>query len=884
MDCGLDGLSADDAARRRERYGPNRLPETPPRPGWRIFLRQFLSPLIYILLVAAGISVALGMLDDAGFILGVLLLNAMIGTAQESRAEREIRSLGKLLVVKARVQRGGHTRELPSEELVPGDVVWLESGVRVGADMRLLEAHGLRVDQSLLTGESMPVEKLPRAALPEPLPPSDQANMVFSGSTVFQGRARALVVGTGLRSQVGLIARGLERQAAMKPPLLIRMEHFTRVIALTIGGLCVVVFGVGLLRGTPWPAMLMAALALSVSAIPEGLPVALTVALALGVKRMARRNVLVRRLEAVEGLGSCSVIGSDKTGTLTENQLTVVAGTLAGEGFDVTGGGYVPEGEVRCGRVTLHAEQHPLLYRLVRAGALCNEATLAQEDSAWAWQGDPMDVALLALAIKAGAEPGTLQEHHPGTNAIPFEPERRFAASYHQSEGGGLVLVKGAPERVLAMCDTQWNAEATERLPLVPDTVHGWVRDLALQGYRVMALAEREEPQPLRGDATPPEPAGLTLIGLVGMTDPPRAGVAEAVAACRRAGIRVVMITGDHLDTAWIIAQRVGIVAPGDALAGDNAIDGAALDALAPDELRRRVGRLAVVGRATPTAKLNVVRALQESREFVAVTGDGVNDAPALRAAHIGVAMGRAGTDVAREAAELVITDDDFSSIVAGVEEGRIAYENVRKVIYLLVSTGLGEVLVVLATLLAGLPVPFLPAQLLWLNLVTNGIQDVALAFEPGEAGILRRPPRPPREPIFNRLMLERTLLACSVFGGVGFAWYTWLLRQGTPVDEARALLLNLFVVFEMFHAGNSRSEVRSLLLLNPLANPLLFLGTLSAMGVHLAALHVPYMQAVLRAAPLSLGQWGTLALFGASILLVMEAHKLLRRVWNRRE
>jgi magnesium-transporting ATPase (P-type) len=623
--------------------------------------------------------------------------------------------------------------------------------------------------------------------------------------------------------------------------------------------------------------------------------VALTVALAIGVKRMSRRNVLVRRLEAVEGLGSCSVIGSDKTGTLTANQLTVAGGSLGGTPFTVTGAGFAPEGQLEWDGRRLAAADEVRLLRLVRAGALCNEGSLVSEDGRWQWDGDPTDVALLALAHKAGVDPGALREQYPLTNTIPFEPERRYAASFHRSGAGGLTLVKGAPERVLTLCDRMVAPAAPgaepgapvamplspEAMPLAPEAVHGWVRELALQGHRVLALAEREDPQPLAPDATPPEPSGLTLIGLVGMTDPPRDGVPAAVAACHRAGIRVVMITGDHLDTAWIIAARVGLVRADGARDGDDAIDGAALERLDDAALRARVGRLRVVARATPAAKLRVVQALQANGEFVAVTGDGVNDAPALRAANIGVAMGKAGTDVAREAADLVITDDNFASIVAGVEEGRVAYENVRKVIYLLVSTGLGEVLAVMLTLAFGLPVPFLPAQLLWLNLVTNGIQDVALAFEPREPGILRRTPRPPSEPIFNRIMIERTVLGALVLAGVGVPYFAWLLEQGMAVPEARGLLLNLFVVFEMFHAGNSRSEQRSLFALNPLANPLLFLGTVAAMGVHVAALYTPFMQAVLGAAAPTLEQWALLVALGATVLVVMELHKF--RLWLRR-
>lgn len=875
LDCALNGLSDDEAQRRLAEYGENRLPEPPPVPRWRIFLRQFLSPLIYILLVAAAVSLALGLLDDTIFIFGVLLLNAIIGYVQESKAERDIRSLGRMLVTRARVQRSGHTRDVDSSALVPGDVVWLESGTKVPVDLRLISAHGLRVDQSLHTGESLPVEKLPGGALPVETPPSDQSTMVFSGTTVFQGRAEGLVVGTGLNTQVGKIAQQLQHPTHAKPPLIVRMERFSRRIALLVLGLCAVIFAIGFVRGDVWSELLMSALALSVSAIPEGLPVALTVALSIGVHRMARRNVLVRHLEAVEALGSCSVIASDKTGTLTTNQLTAVAGTLAGQPITVTGAGFSRDGEIRAEHHVLTLEDHPVLRAYLRAGVLCNEATLNEDDGQLSFQGDPTDIALLVLGLKGDMPPGMTNQHYPRTNVIPFEPERRFAASFHElPQGRGLTVVKGAPEKVLGMCDTMWVSGQAEPVPLDGEQVSAWIEQLTAKGHRVLALAEREEAHALGPHVTPGEPAGMVLLGLVGMTDPPREGVAEAIGTCHRAGIRVVMVTGDHLNTAGTIANGIGLLRP-----GQHAIDGAAVETMSDEALVAQAPQFAVIGRATPTAKLRIVQALQANGDFVAVTGDGVNDAPALRMANIGVAMGRSGTDIARDASDLIITDDDFSSIVGGVEEGRVAYDNVRKVIYLLVSTGLGEVFAVLLAMLTGLPVPFLPAQLLWLNLVTNGVQDVALAFEPKEGGELERAPRPAQEGIFNRLMLERTVLAALVFGGVSFWLFSWLLAQGRPVDEARGLLLNLFVLFEILHLGNSRSETRSIFRISPFSNRVLFVGNLGAVLVHLAALKLPVMQGVLSATMPSWREWGLLLLLASSVVVVMELHKLTWRL-----
>jgi magnesium-transporting ATPase (P-type) len=654
------------------------------------------------------------------------------------------------------------------------------------------------------------------------------------------------------------------------------MERFARVVGAATLGLTAVLVGIGALRGQPLDELLLGAVALAVSAIPEGLPIALTVALAVAVSRMARRRVVVRSLPAVEALGSCGVIATDKTGTLTQNELTVervLAGRLA---FEVSGLGYTPEGEVlHAGKPVVVAE-HAALFRLVRAACLANEASLSQRaESGWEWSGDPTDVALLSLGLKAGCDPLSLREDHGLLTALPFEPERRYAASFHRddSDTGGLVCVKGAPERVLEMCSAALDDRGNRARPLDTDAALASVEALMREGYRVLAMADGQQSEPLVPGAPPPEPSGLTFLGLVAMTDPPRAGVADALASCRAAGIRVVMVTGDHATTAGAIAARIGLAGPGAAI-----LTGPQLAGLDDDALADRIAECRVVARATPTDKLRVVRAWQRRGALVAVTGDGVNDAPALRQADLGVAMGRAGTDVAREAADLVITDDDFSSIVSGVEEGRIAYENVRKVTYLLISTGTGEVVLVTLALALGLAIPLTAVQLLWLNLVTNGIQDVALAFEPGEPGVLERPPRPPGEGLFDRMMVERTLLAGAVFGGIGLAAWAWWLAEGRPVAEVRNLLVQLFVLFEIFQIGNARSERISLFRRSPLLNPILFAGTLVAIGVHAIALYTPFFQQLLGIAPLHPREWATLAAMAASIVVVMEVHKWWRR------
>ncbi len=873
----LTGIDDREAAERLRRFGPNRL--EPPRPTsrWTLWVRQFRSPLIYVLFAAAAIAAALGELEDAAFIGAVLLINAVIGFVNEVRADHEVRALGQLVRTRARVRRGGRVVDVDGESVVPGDLLLLESGGRVPADLRLVETQALRVDESLLTGESVPVDKEEELVLGAETRLADRRNMAFAGAMVTAGRGFGLVIATGTHTEVGAIAGALAVIPREPPPLMRRMERFARVVGGATLGLAAVLVLIGILRGQPFGELLLGAVALAVSAIPEGLPIALTVALAVAVSRMARRRVVVRNLPAVEALGSCGVIATDKTGTLTRNELTlerIVAGALHCE---VTGHGYSGEGELlRRDGGPLVLGEHPRLFRLLRAGVLANEASLSQREDegeeAWEWSGDPTDVALLAAGQKAGLSSELLRGAHEPRAALPFEPERRYAASFHADGPGTLVCVKGAPERVLEMCAFEADEAGGAPGLLDAERARAAVEALMREGYRVLAVAEAERAEPTAAGAAPPEPAQLVFLGLVAMTDPPRDGVPEAMESCHRAGIRVVMVTGDHATTARAIAARIGL-APPDA----PVLSGAEIAALDDEALAARVPDCPVVARAAPAEKLRVVRAWQRAGALVAVTGDGVNDAPALRQADLGVAMGRSGTDVAREAADLVITDDDFSSIVAGVEEGRVVYDNVRKATYLLVSTGAGEVLLVTAALALGLPLPFTAVQLLWLNLVTNGIQDVALAFEAGEPRVLDRPPRPLRERIFDRVMIERTLLAGLVFGGIGLvAWWTWMAR-GVPVAEARNLLVQLFVLFEIFHIGNSRSERISLFRLSPLRNPVLLIGTLGALGVHLAAMYTPFFQGLLGIAPLPLATWAELAGLAATVLVVMELHKLVR-------
>ncbi len=867
------GLDKAEAAARLQRYGYNALPAAEPPGIAQVFLRQFASPLIYVLVAAALVSLAIREWSDAGFICAVLLLNAVIGTVQEYSAQRAATALQQLVRTRCRVLRDGDAYECEAEELVPGDIVLLESGERVPADLRLLACHDLEVDESLLTGESVAVFKHADKPLPEDSPLGDRVNMAFAGTLVSRGRAQGVVTGTALNTELGRIASAVLGKPLTKAPLLVRMERFTHRVAILVGVAALLLAAVSLGRGMPLDEIFLLAVALAVSAIPEGLPVALTVALAIGMRRMARRHVIVRRLLAVEALGSCTFIATDKTGTLTVNQLTARRIVFPGQPpWEVTGDSLEPEGSILTPRGSPLPKEQAMLGWLCQAAVLANEGLLAHRDHGWARYGDAVDVALLIMAHKAGVTKAEAVNAMPEIATIPFESERLFAASLNEKDGGQHAFAKGALERLLPMCSTM----ATTAGPVALDRsgLEQQAQALASQGYRVMALAAGAI-EPGRQEAFSGEHLGeLTLIGLVGLIDPLRPEAKAAVTACRAAGIRVAMLTGDHPATAFAIASELELASsPADVVTGPElkqATDAAAID--------RLTGRARVFARVEPQQKLDIIHSLQRNGHFVAVSGDGANDAPALRAAQVGVAMGRSGTDVARETADLIITDDNFASIVAGVEEGRIAYANVRKVIFLLISTGAAELVLFTLALLTGLPLPLLAVQLLWLNLVTNGIQDVALAFEPGEGDELRCPPRSPRESIFNRLMIERVVLSALVIGSVAFLLFRLLLESGLSLDEARNGTLMLMVLFENIHVFNSRSERLSTFRHNPMRNPLLLFGTLTAQLVHIGAMYTPWISDVLNIQPISPELWLELLGFALTVLLAMELHKVLRR------
>ncbi|MCX7924584.1 MAG: HAD-IC family P-type ATPase [Fimbriimonadales bacterium] len=864
------GLSLQEARERLLRYGYNEIEPIKPVSVFQIILHQFQSPLIYILLASAVVTLVLGEYIDTGVIAAVLILNATIGFIQEYRAEKSVRALMQLTAPHALVLRDGKEHDILSRELVPGDVVLLESGVRVPADIRLFQATALQVDESLLTGESVPVYKQV-APVPAETPVADRANMLYSGAIVVSGRGRGYVVATGERTELGKIAGRMREQRVDETPLQQRMRRFAHIVGVVIGISCAVIFALGLALGNSVVDMFKVIVGVAVAAIPEGLPIVLTITLALRVSAMAKRNALVRRLHAVETLGSTTVIGSDKTGTLTENRMTVQEYWTAGEWYRIS--------ELEQAEVP-RDDEHPFVLALLTS-VLTNEAQVRRigEDE-YEIHGDPTEAALLIAALKAGFHHDEWRARHPVVGEIPFEPELQYSASIRERGDEHWMFVKGAPERVMRMA-TRWLTPDGE-LPLdkeAQEEIMSHAQTMAGRGLRVLGLAYRRCPERIETRMGVPEPSELVFIGLVGMMDPPRRGVLEAIDECHQAGIRVLMITGDHAATARAIAAQLHI-APPDA----EVITGAEMERMSDAELRERVRTVNVFARVSPEHKLRVVRALQANGETVAVTGDGVNDAPALKAADVGVAMGKSGTDVAREAADIVLADDNFVSIRNAVEEGRVAFKNLRNATFFLISTGAGSVLMFLFAVLLGMPMPMLPAQLLWLNLVTNGLQDVAMAFEPGDKSIMRQKPRPRDEGIISNLLWERTVLVGLLIAVAGLWLFHYEYTTTGSLARAQTIALTTVVLFQNFHVGNSRSEFRSAFLLSPLRNPFLLIAAITATTVHALALYLPITQFILRVEPIELEAWLRSVLVALSVVVVVELHKWIRNPQMARE
>ncbi|HVB96353.1 MAG TPA: HAD-IC family P-type ATPase [Chloroflexota bacterium] len=872
LDSQPEGLSPEEAERRLAQSGPNRLPSEEATPPWQIASRQVQSPLIYILFIAGALSVLLGDFADAGVIFAVVILDVIVGFFQEYKAERAMRALAQLSAPRARVIRDAVERDLDPANLVPGDIVLLEAGFRVPADLRLIRTIELQTDEALLTGESLPVDKSTGPIVDPAATVADQANIAFMATTITRGRGSGVVIRTGLQTVVGNVASQVRAVGETEAPLRARLKHFTEVIALVVVGITVLVFALGLLRGEPLVTIFRTAVATAVAAVPEGLPVTITVALAVGVWRMAQQHAIVRKLAAVETLGSCSTICSDKTGTLTKNEMTVTRLFASEQTYEVTGVGYAPTGAICQGGQAVGLAADPSLITTLRIGLLCNDSQVFREDDRYRPDGDPTEAALIVAAQKGGLQGEIEREAYPLLDELPFESDRQYMAVLRAHGAERLIFVKGAPERIIEMSDqVERNGSVTSlsRQPALAE-----FQRLASEGLRVLAMAYRPAPaNALEIDHRDVE-RGLILVGFAGMIDPPRPEAIPAVANCQRAGVRVVMITGDHPVTAQAIAAQIGIVSEPRA----PTLDGRELARLSDDELRDHVGRISIYARIMPRQKLWIVEQFMRRGEIIAVTGDGVNDAPALKRADIGVAMGITGTDVAKEAADMILADDNFATIYAALIEGRVVFDNIRKVVAFLIPTGLGLVLSVIGSIILGLPLPYLPAQAIWINLVTNGTQDLAMAFEPAEPNIGNRLPRDPREGVLTNPMLWRTALVGIVLMLGTLGTFIWGLSSELGLDHARTVAMTTMVLFQNVHIFSSRSFTRSAFVTNPFSNPFLFLSVVAALALQALAVYWPPLQGVLRTVPLSYETWLVILPVALTVLLVVEFDKALRR------
>ena len=854
------GLSDAEAAARLARHGPNLITQKPARPAWKRFADQLMQPLVLVLIATGLITGGLGESADASVIFGVVLVNAIIGYWQEAKAEGALAALARSVATPVTVRRSGHRRQLDAAGLVPGDVVVLAAGDRIPADLRLFHQRELHTDDSMLTGESQPVAKQIDPLAPGTLL-AERVNMAYAGTTVVAGQGAGLVVGTGDATETGRIAGLIAAAPDLATPLTRKMATFSNWLLWAIGGFAALTFAVGLARGEALFDMFMAAVALAVGAIPEGLPAAVTVTLAIGVARMARRRAIIRHLPAVETLGSTTVICSDKTGTLTENAMTVRTLWCGGAGYAVGGHGYAPDGEIT--HDALPATIAGALRECLVAGALCNDAGLSREGQHWKITGDPTEAALLVAARKGGLDEHTLQALYPRRDELPFDASRQFMATIHAGEDAAIVYVKGALERLLPRCSDCLDSQG-RKAPLDPASIEAAAHACAAQGMRVLLLAKRVAPvsQSLTLEAID----GLTLLGLVGMIDPPRKAAIAAIRNCHSAGIRVKMITGDHAITALAIARQIG-------LSAGRALTGSELAGLDDAALAEAVHATEVFARVEPEQKLRLVRALQGRGEVVAMTGDGVNDAPALKQADIGIAMGFGGTEVAKEAADMVLTDDNFASIEAAVEEGRGVWDNLVKFITWTLPTNFGEGLVIVAAILFGATLPITPLQILWINMTTAVLLGLPLAFEPIERGIMHRPPRRLETPVLDGALIRRIVLVSVLLLAGAFGLFLLKLDQGRGLAEARTVAVNVFVMVEMLYLFNCRSLSRSFWSLGVFSNLWVWGGVASMLALQLLLTYWPPLNRVFQTAPISVIDWLEIVGFAlcASLAIALE-------------
>jgi Ca2+-transporting ATPase len=886
------GLSREAAEQRLARFGLNLLTTRAGKSPLMRFLLQFHQPLIYILIVSGIITTLLQEWVDSGVIFGVVLANGIIGYIQESKAESSLAALARTMVAEATVLRSGGKQRIPSTQLVPGDVVLLTAGDRVPADMRLFHCRDLQVDESALTGESVPVAK-DTVPLPEETVLAERQNMTYASSMVTYGQASGIVTATGDQTEVGRISRLISTAQELATPLTRKIARFSQVLLYAILGLAGFVMAVGLVRGQPLFDLFMAAVALAVGAIPEGLPAAVTITLAIGVSRMAKRRAIIRKLPAVETLGSTTVICSDKTGTLTENQMTVQAIIAGQEEYAVSGSGYAPQGEIirqpghnsdQQGTSAPSEQEAPVLHHCLRAAALCNDSVLKETEEGWQIQGDPTEGALLTVAGKAGYTMEELQARYPRLDSIPFESQHQFMATLHDTIMDGtdgsvtstarIICIKGAVEQVLAKCENCLTAEGAVAL-LDQERIHKGVARLAARGLRVLAFAEKRAGV-VTGMGSEDVRDGFTFLGLMGMIDPPRQEAVTAVGICRQAGIRIKMITGDHPATAAAIAGQIGLTEES-GTEYPAVLTGSELEKIADEDLVTAADTTNVFARATPEQKIRLVRALQARGNVVAMTGDGVNDAPALKQADIGVAMGITGTDVSKEAADMVLTDDNFSSIEAAVEEGRAVFDNLTKFIVWTLPTNLGEGLVILAAIFFGLTLPILPVQILWINMTTAGFLGLMLAFEPKEPGIMQRQPRNPDTPILTSELIIRILLVGTLLLIGSFGLFQWELARGASLDAARTVAVNVFIVMELFYLFNCRSLTKTIFQLGFFTNLWVFVGVAVMLLIQMVYTYVPVMNQLFHSTAIGFGSWARILLAGVIGFLIVEVEKKFR-------
>ncbi len=883
---GRDGLSSEEAARRLAVHGRNALPAPPRRSAWRRLAAQFDNVLIHVLLASAVVTALLGHPIDSAVILLVVAINAIVGFLQEGKAERALEAIRDLLMPHAAAMRDGRRVSVDAATLVPGDIVLLEPGDRVPADLRLLRARGLRIDEAMLTGESVPAEK-EAAAVEADAAIGDRACMAYSGTLVATGTASGVVVATGQATELGRIGRLLGSVEPITTPLLRQMDHFARRLTAAILAASAVIFLFGVtLGGMPTADAFLAVVGIAVASIPEGLPAVMTIALALGVQRMARRNAIVRRLPAVETLGAVSVICTDKTGTLTRNEMTVRGIETAAGRYVVDGTGYDPVGGFRrraedgSGTVTAMEAPPPDLAALAIAAMLCNDAALHHTGTGWRVEGDPMEGALVVAGMKAGFDPAALAARFPRQDEIPFDARHRFMATlHHGEEGERFICLKGAPERVLELCTAERGSggDGSADRPLDHARWERAIATMAADGQRVLAVAMRDATGASALDFEGIEAGGFVLLGLLGLIDPPRAEAIAAVADCRSAGIRVKMITGDHGATAAAIARQIGLENP------DDVVTGADIDAVDDARLPALARRVDVFARTAPEHKLRLVAALQAEGAVVAMTGDGVNDAPALKRADIGVAMGGKGTEAAKQAAEMVLADDNFASIAAAVREGRTVYDNVRKTIAWTLPTNGGEALCVVLAILCGLTLPITPVQILWINMATTITLGLTLAFEPSEPGVMRRPPRRSGEPLISRFLLWRVVFVSALFAAGAFGIFAWGEARGLPLEATRTMVVDTIVAFEIAYLFTVRfRHMTSLTWRGALGTPAVLAALAGVTVLQLLFTYAPFMQGLFDTRPLGIAEVGMVLGAGAALFAILEIEKLIGRRLSR--